>query len=337
MREASHAAGPLDADPDARHSDGAERALLLAAAGAPLEVPLRRIVDWALEALEPLVPHHGAGWGIGTHDPPSTHAMHLRRVPPALMLAYEGGGLALDYLRFVAAGLPGVTINDADLRGHHPEIAAALEDVICRPFGIRHALVTSLPDPDVAGLHHLLMLWRGCADEPFTEIERRRMERIAPHLLAAWRVARRLHLASAGRRPAEGRALVDRRGRLHAFDLAIVRQLRAIDPDWTGPSLPSPLFPLAAGASSSLCCSGTRFAAEAVGELVELSARSDPLLLLPPAERAVAERWAAGASARAIAAELGRSVATVRNQVASAYARLGVSSRLALARRLKAA
>ena len=52
---------------------------------------------------------------------------------------------------------------------------------------------------------------------------------------------------------------------------------------------------------------------------------------LTSAERRTARRFAAGATHAAIAAELGLSSATVRNQLSSVYRKLDVHSKLALA------
>ncbi|WP_134682380.1 helix-turn-helix transcriptional regulator [Paracoccus ravus] len=56
--------------------------------------------------------------------------------------------------------------------------------------------------------------------------------------------------------------------------------------------------------------------------------------LLSPQERRVAAALLRGASAREVAGELGTSPNTVRNQVAAIYAKLGVSDRLGLSRKL---
>ncbi|WP_417263878.1 LuxR C-terminal-related transcriptional regulator [Celeribacter sp.] len=57
--------------------------------------------------------------------------------------------------------------------------------------------------------------------------------------------------------------------------------------------------------------------------------------MFAPQERRVAKALLAGASARDVTQDMGRSLNTVRNQVASLYAKLGVNDRLSFAKRLK--
>jgi DNA-binding CsgD family transcriptional regulator len=304
---------------------------LLDCAAAATEVPLPRYMDWAFGALAQLLRFDSAGWGIGTHDPPVTHAIYLRGVPPEVMLAYEAGVAEVDFIRAAAAAAPGTTINDFDIRDAHPEASAALDDRISTPFGLEQTLATSLPLGGTSRLQHLLLLWRARRFDPFNEAERRLVERCVPHMVAGLRTAQALHLARAGRVREEGHALVDDKGLLHSFDDAFVRLVRGAFPGWGGPGLPAALMPALAGGAVP---PGLALQVAPDGPWLRLAVTRRTTLPLTPAQLQAARLYAEGLDHRAIAARLGLSPATVRNHLAAAYRRLGVNDKAALARRL---
>lgn len=308
---------------------------LLDCAAAALDVPLPRYMDWAFDALAQLVRFDSAGWGIGTHHPPVTHAVHLRGVPPAMLIAYEAGSVEVDYIRAAAAAAPGTTINDSDIRDNFPEARAAIRAFISIPFGLEQALATSLPHDAVSGLQHLVLLWRADYHDPYNEQERALVERCVPHMVAGYRTAQRLFLATAASREAvRGEALVDARGALHSFDARFVKILRRHWPDWGDGRLPEPLLrTVTEGTAADLAGLDVQISAHGLLTAVSLAERRiDPLT---PAQRRVAELYAGGMTHRQIAAVLGLAPATVRNHVARVFARLGVDSKVALADRLR--
>jgi DNA-binding CsgD family transcriptional regulator len=291
-------------------------------------------MDWAFDALGSLVRFDSAGWGIGTHQPPVSHLVHLRGVPPVMLMAYESGMVELDYIRAAAAAAPGTTINDADVRDNFPEARAAIRAFISIPFGLEQALATSLPHDGLSGLQHLVLLWRADYHDPFNEQERALVERCVPHMVAGYRTAQRLFLATVAARAAvRGEALVDARGALHSFDGRFVRILREHWPDWCDGRLPEPLLrAVAEGTGARLPGLDVEVSSHGLLTAISLaSRRPDPLT---PAQRRVAELYAGGMTHRQIAAALGLAPATVRNHVAMAFRRMGVDSKLALARRL---
>lgn len=306
---------------------------LIDCAIAATDVPLPRYMDWAFETLASLVRFDSAGWGIGTHVPPVTHAVHLRGVPPAMLLAYEAGVAELDYIRAAAAAAPGTTINDFDIRDAFPEAAALIDDRISAPFAIEQTLATSVPHDPVSGLQHLILLWRARRFDPFDEAERQLVERCVPHMVAGYRTAQRLYLATAAAgEAARGQALVDALGGLHSFDDRFVRILRHHWPEWSDGRLPPALAQLVAGEG---IVPGLMVEVTPRGPLFAMSIAERRVDPLTPAQRRVAELYAGGMTHRQIAAALGLAPATVRNQVARVFARLGVDSKLALAERLR--
>jgi DNA-binding CsgD family transcriptional regulator len=303
---------------------------LLGCAEAAIDVPLPRYMDWAFESLSSVIRFEAAGWGIGTHAPPVTHFIHLAGVSPALLLAYEAGVVEIDYIRAASASRPGVTINDFDIRDSFPDAAADIDARISTPFGLEQTLATTIPAQ--AGLVHFILLWRRRRFDPFAEEERQLAERLKPHMVAGWRVAQRLYLAQRAARHDAGHALVDALGALHSFDGGFVRLVRRAFPDWGGRRLPEALVTLVPAGGGAV--PGLVLSAERSGALFALTVRARGEDPLTPAERAAAELYASGMSYRAVAQRLGRAPGTVRNQIARAYARLGVQSKVALAERL---
>jgi DNA-binding CsgD family transcriptional regulator len=306
---------------------------LLDCAAAALDVPLPRYMDWAFDALAPLLRFDSAGWGIGTHDPPVTHTVHLRGVPPAMLLAYEAGIVELDYIRAAAAAAPGTTINDFDIRDAFPEAAAAIDDRISAPFSIEQTLATSLPHDQDSGLQHLILLWRARRFDPFEEGDRQIVERCVPHMVAGYRTAQRLHV-STNVAAIAGQALADRMGMLHSFDAAFVRALRRRWPDWGGSQLPEPVCAALAGGAAGHREAGLRIDIAAQGGLFSLAATMQPETSLSAAELRVASLYADGLTFRQVAARLGIAPATARNHVQRSFAKLGVTSKVQLAARL---
>ncbi|WP_157268831.1 helix-turn-helix transcriptional regulator [Azohydromonas aeria] len=207
----------------------------------------------------------------------------------------------------------------------------ALES-FARVHGLRHLMLFGdAPARDGAG--RWLVLYRS-DDVPFTATD-------AERLHAAW-----LHVACAigqhraalldrydphGARRAS--ALVDGQGRLHAADRRFIELLCREWPGCGAGRLPEPLQACLAGAQPYR------------GRLLEI--RIQPrgrfrvctatpvrsVAALTPGENAVARRFAAGMSHKEVARELGVSPHTVRAQLATLYAKLGVHDKAALAQR----
>jgi DNA-binding CsgD family transcriptional regulator len=308
---------------------------LLDCAAAAIEVPLPRYMDWVFDALMPLLRFDSAGWGIGTHDPPVTHVVHLRGVPPAMLIAYEGGIAELDYIRHAAAASPGITINDFDIRDAFPEAAAMIDDQISAPFAIEQTLATSLPHDGASGLHHFILLWRARRLDPFDEAERCLVERCVPHMVAGYRIAQRLALATATPM-AEGHALVDDLGVLHSFDDRFIRIVRNHWRDWADPRLPEPLAAIVSG-RSDVALPGLIARTERRALLTAVSIAERRRNPLTPAQQRIAALYAAGRSHREIAHVLDLAPSTVRNQIQRIFSRLEISSKIALAEWLRTA
>jgi DNA-binding CsgD family transcriptional regulator len=210
----------------------------------------------------------------------------------------------------------------------------ALES-FARTYGLRHLMLFGdVPAPDGAG--RWLVLYRS-DDMPFSAED-------ADCLHAAWlHISRAIaqHRAALLDRydPAGGQracALVGEGGCLQAADRRFVTLLRQEWPGFAGGRLPPQLEqPLARGLPYR-------------GRHVEIQVHprdrfhvcvATPvrnIVSLTPGEDAVARRFATGMSHKQVARELGVSPHTVRAQLASVYAKLGVHDKAALAQRLHA-
>lgn len=201
--------------------------------------------------------------------------------------------------------------------------------------GLRHLMLFGdVPAQDGAG--RWLVLYRS-DDTPFSEAD-------ADCLHAAWlHVSRAIgqHRAALLDRfdPASGQracALVGEGGRLQVADRRFIALLRQEWPGFAGGRLPPALEqPLARG----LPYRGRHVEIQAQphgGFHVCVATPVRSMVSLTPGENAVARRFAAGMSHKQVARELGVSPHTVRAQLATVYAKLGVHDKAALAQRFHA-
>jgi DNA-binding CsgD family transcriptional regulator len=176
----------------------------------------------------------------------------------------------------------------------------------------------------------------------FTEGERRLQRLVVPHLVEARDVNAILYAdrgASAGREADRRRALVDGSGVILSVEAGFAEMIRAEFSGWQGPRLP-PILAAALFGREARVYRGKAIAAARLREAGDgtrlVSAR--PLSAvdqLSAREYAVAQAYAAGRTHKEIASGSGVSPATVRNQLQSAYAKLGVVNKIGLARRFE--
>jgi DNA-binding CsgD family transcriptional regulator len=303
---------------------------------AVFHVPLGRFQDVALDLLKSVIPFDSAVWAVGVHEPYQLHAIHLHNQDPALVPLYDGGLFPQDFVRWEAVRQPGTTINMADLISREAYVQLPIYDALCRRFGVEQAMATCTMQP-ATGLAEYIALWRRAPDKPFSEAERRAKQRLMPHLAAGWRHRQLLHLRLGDQRdaPARGFALADPLGVLHCADARFVVLLRQAFPTWTGSRLPAPLVAQLSAGTPELLLGKLRVQAQRDGPLFALMLSADLLLgRLTPAEARAIRGFARGATYQAVASTLGLRPATVRNQISRAYAKLGVTSKVELARLL---
>ncbi|MFN3371316.1 MAG: LuxR C-terminal-related transcriptional regulator [Sphingomonadaceae bacterium] len=282
-----------------------------------------------LAALRPHLPFDSALWGAGTQTPPLTFSVSSLDCPLEWLARYPAWQ-EQDALRAALAERPEVALRNEDIGPIEAHWASAIHAGFCGPAGIERTLGIASIDPTTR-VGELLCLFRRDRDRPFTDGEARLLEAAMPHLLLAARQRLIRDLALSTGLADSVTAIVDEAGHVHASDPGFGPAMRALFPDWTGPLLPARLGALVArGGGLKL-----------QGRTIELARGSGRHLLaisdggrahLTAAEQRAARLFASGRTARAVAAELGLSERTVRNQLAAAYQKLGVSSRVELIR-----
>jgi DNA-binding CsgD family transcriptional regulator len=216
--------------------------------------------------------------------------------------------------------------------------ASAIYQRFCAPNAMHFTLGIALADP-VTTVGELVFLFR--RERAFGADERDLLQAVAPHLFAAWRQRQSLGLwsrAQDGKPQAlAGYAVVDNGGLVHAADADFGEAVLRAFPGWAGPVLPERLRSLVNAGRSPLRLGAQRFALRRGGDGRHLLlALGHEVETLTTAERRAARLFASGASHAAVAAQLGLSPATVRNQLAAVYRKLHVHSKPALAAALAA-
>jgi DNA-binding CsgD family transcriptional regulator len=276
-----------------------------------------------LTALSILVPFGKAIWAAASlAGGMSLRAPELFGIDRAALGDYERASYVDPRLATVL-GSPGVALAYSarpDDPGPYLDMIAAL--------GVAHFISIAQYDRPLE-LAGGLVLFRSSAAPAFTEDERLLVEAAFPHLMAGWTDSQLADLV----RQAPGRSRLPAASAaahgplLLAADPDFAPMLRREWPGWSGPRLPAALIDPASGAPRS----------RHLGKAVVVSARMavdtalvtvrerTPADSLTTRELAVARLCAEGLSYKEIARRLGVAPATVRNQIAAAHRRLGVT------------
>lgn len=300
---------------------------------AAREQPVGRFEETALEALRPLLGFDAAFWGSGrvAAGRVRLHAAHLHR-----LVMDHAGGSQTSIVNETLARRSGVrrSCHFARFRGNPAIPGAAADRVRTGRVAWEEALVLAhrLPDASV----QWLTLYRRSADDGCRDTKSRRATRLAPHLFEARAInyALQSHRFVRGVHTSTGLAFCDRHGMPAHVDARFVELLDSEWSRWPGERLPTGLVELCRGGEGSMFM-GTHIRVDArrAGDLVCLLARPRALAdLLSPREREVVSHFVDGRSYKAIAKTLAVAPATVRNQLASAYGKLGAHNKIELRR-----
>ncbi len=303
-----------------------------AARGTPSPIFKRVVLDLVREHL----PFDSAVWGTFVHTPQGAriHTGYLFHQPPEMRENYDRIAQH-DDLNLATVMNPGVTIRAAieDYEGKaHPLIL----DHMSR-FGIERALATSREEP-VLKLWSAVAIYRRRENPLFTEAERTLKEELMPHLVEAWHLNAFQFLdRDSGAVPSvrRARALLDAEGFVYNAEPGFADLLRLEFPGWEGPQAPESIARSAIG-DEHLGKGAVISSVRSMPDGLRLFEARDASTIdqLSPRERTVALSFAKGFTYREIAADLAVSPATVRNQLRSAYTKLGVSTKLELAERI---
>lgn len=295
------------------------------------EATLRRLRSW--------VPFDAAVWGSGIHSTNEMLSVSVVDMAPPSLMAYAAEWQERDFVRNAAVSEPGRAFRPEDLMRREEYERTDIYRAYSKPAGIEHSLgiVDRNPTTDIG---ELIFLFRADPGSPFDEADRSVLEALAPHLIDAWGQSQIAHHyraaadgSAAGFHGYESYAVADAAGVLHAAGTDFTRAVRVIAPGWLGPKLPPQFDPLRRGDLATLNLGDYEFTVCLLNDrrLFAVVPRGGTLGL-SPAEARVARLYANGATQRDIAAKLGVSVSTVRNQLASVYLKLDVHSKLELIR-----
>ena len=300
------------------------------------EVPVEKFQTWALERLREAVPFDSALWRAGGDRPPLVDSVFLMNQPRSLLEEYVGAGWpAHDFLRQACAAQPGRTFAYTDLVPIERFRASALYRGLAGRHGLEWALSTHHVDP-ISSLKSVITIWRADRGAPFGEEDRVCTQLLVPHLVESLRANRLWHFATAtgGRHSGRSMAVCDAGGWLHDCSRGFSLAIRAEWPDWSGPVLPASLVrQLGFGRYA-----GRRIDVEAtrLGDQWLLGAQlGSAAKRLGRRELEVVRLYARGLTYRDIAEQRQVAPATVRNQLRSAFVKLGVSSKIELVHRLE--
>jgi len=248
----------------------------------------------------------------------------------------RGGWQSKDFLRAACVANPGVAINIADLMSASRWHRTALYRGFARPHGIEWALCMFQAEPNTS-LNEFISLWRSDRERPFSEDDRRRMQVLMPHLVEAMRANHLWYFSSAAvpkaSQGAYGMGVCDRDGLVHDCSRNFSRLIRSEWPGWAGAALPAVL--VASLASGTFVGKRIDVDAEPLGDQWLLRAHAGGAAKqLGARERQVATLYARGMDYREISRTVGVAPSTVRNQLRASFRKLGVTSKLDLARRL---
>jgi len=301
------------------------------------DVPIADFRTWAFDRLREVIGFDSAVWGTNSESPQKVHSASLYGLPRAVVDDYvRDGWQARDCVRAACVANPGVAINLSDLMSPSRWHRTQLYRRFARPHGLEWVLSNCQVD-SVAPLHEFISLARSDGERPFSETDRRRLQVLVPHLTEAMRANHLWHFSAMAvpreSQAAKGMGLCDREGFMHDCSRTFSRLIRSEWPGWTGVKLPAMLVAsFAAGAFSGKRVDVT---AEPLGDqwLLRIDA-GGAAKQLGARERQVAALYARGLSYRDIARAVGVAPATVRNQLRASFRKLGVTSKLELARRL---
>jgi DNA-binding CsgD family transcriptional regulator len=305
------------------------------------ERPIEAFQDAALDRLRGAVPFDSCMWGTATYTSQGIdiHTIHLLNQPAEMLGAYEEIKQLDTAAQAVA--LPGRHTVTGNLREWYRDREQAPFIEHGKRFEQANFLVTS--EVDAATRYaHWISLYRANEAARCNAQEARLLALLAPHLMQALSLNRMAHLhrlaLAAPDGSERGFALCDPRGVVAHADAAFASLMRTEWTDWGGRRLPDTLLSAFLRGQSDHRGRFTVVSQRREHGLLFLGARPRaPVDRLTPRERLVAQLAARGSTHKEIALALGRSPATVRNQLRAVYDKLQITHVASLADALRVA
>lgn len=305
--------------------------------GGVVSQPLDRFQDFALARLRAVVPFDSAVWACGENDTSLQNSLHLvnQRLDDLMMIAVRRRGE--DVFRDLAMARPGIPVCIEDTMPMAAYRRLPLYLNVLQRIGIEHAMGLRIADP-INNLANYLVVYRADRTQPFSAGDRAAQAMMIPHILEAWRHCQFNTLLGHNRPVPDvagaflhGRAITDSFGTISQADPGFGTALASEFPAWSGTQLPHEVTGFVRSDTASLRLGALRFTIARGSQHHVVSVMGTVRgSLLGAAELDVARRVVAGESRVRIAAARGVSGATIRNQVARIYEKLGIHSKVEL-------
>lgn len=316
-------------------SDAPSRKLglfLLDLYAAAVREPVGRFERSVFLLLEELVPFDAAWTGVATKgdNRPINHNSFTHRLP---------GDFFSEWLRIMdhdpLADLSRLIFGQAAVIDMTSDAVDPVFATWAHRFGLVHLLRICALD-NRFGLLGFLSIYRRDRNGPFTSAEVEMIETVIPHLAAAMRINRTMHLFLLSRDGVDPvkRAICDAYGVIHRADEGFAESIEAEWPGWGEQVLPEALCGhLRASSSQPFIGSISRIEISSVAGLFVLELRPRSLIdRLGARELETIQHFANGASYKEVARQLNISPATVRHHLRSAYKKLGVHDKAQISR-----
>jgi len=290
---------------------------------------------WALEQLQQHLSFDCAWWGqVVTEPEPTVLAAHLFNADPQLLGDYQAIA-DNDTFAMALTAQPGQTIIMTDLMS--PE--ALYQSDMWRLYGDKHqvhACIGTLLLESRIHTSEFLTLWRTDRRWPFSESDRQFKQLVMPHMVEARRLSRLLSIKSSHERSDNKNwAICNSLGFLQEFGSGFTEAMLAEWPQWESAQLPPPLVTSLKHSRPYL---GQHIVVEfeSFGDRALVQTRSrDQVDHLSAREQEIAALYASGQSSPEIAIALGSAQGTVRKHIQRIYAKLNVSTKIDLSKKLR--
>jgi DNA-binding CsgD family transcriptional regulator len=300
--------------------------LLLTLYRTAQETPVHEFQEAALHALKSPLHFDASLWGTATVTEAGLdiHTRHRGNFPDEMYEAFRRVGR--DPLVERAARVPRITFG-----GSTEEATSGPDYTEARQFtldwSIPHYLATSDLNTHTR-FAQWISLFRFARERHCTPAEIEFLDALAPHLMQALTINRLVHmdrLLGDVAREAWSVAIADARGVVYHMD---PRFQELIDADWpmTDDHLPAPLFERLRSGDTRVLGSRALVQGSREGDLFFLKARQRlPMDDLSTREAVIADMLSKGLTQKQIAVRLNRSPETVRTQVKTIFAKLGIN------------
>jgi DNA-binding CsgD family transcriptional regulator len=308
---------------------------------AAFQAPFETFQHFTFDVLADVLAFDSAAWMVGIHALDQLNNACYYGRPAIDVPRYLERYGDQDGVRSFSAGDPGTPYRIEDTINLETYRTLPIYLEAGRAGGIEYAMGVTLREP-VTDLFDFIVLYRANASEPFSDDDRAALGVLAPHMAAAWRHRQIVELFEVSKGAAAGQivstrvhAVVDDLGGIYAADAAFGAVPKESFEGWSGKTLPPPLKTFLASGQNHVSVAGLDFVLNRSAQRHILTIHGpSPETPLSAGELRTAQMFAAGETHQQIAQTLSISHHTVRNQISAAYRKLGVHSKVALARAL---